>query len=119
MESYLFFGERYRAKDFLYQAELENYLANGTLTGLFTAFSRDQAEKYYVQDALAEQAELIWSLIQQGAYFYICGSKSMSKAIDDALINIASTIGHRPYVDAFDNIVAELVAAGRLQRDVY
>ena len=119
VESYLFFGERYRAKDFLYQAELENYLANGTLTRLFTAFSRDQAEKYYVQDALAEQAELIWSLIQQGAYFYICGSKSMSKAIDDALINIASTIGHRPYVDAFDNIVAELVAAGRLQRDVY
>ena len=67
-----------------------------------------------MQDALAEQAELIWSLIQQGAYFYICGSKSMSKAIDDALINIASTIGHRPYVDAFDNDRRpNSVAAGR------
>ncbi|WP_109078240.1 diflavin oxidoreductase [Aggregatibacter kilianii] len=119
VESDLFFGERHRATDFLYQETLENFRQQGVLTHLFTAFSRDQAEKYYVQNALSAQAEHIWSRIQQGAYFYICGSKSMSKAVDDALIQIASDIGNRPYVDAFDNIVAELVAAGRLLRDVY
>ncbi|MBN6066893.1 sulfite reductase flavoprotein subunit alpha [Aggregatibacter actinomycetemcomitans] len=119
VESDLFFGERHRAKDFLYQETLENYQRKGVLTHLFTAFSRDQAEKYYVQNALEEQAEHIWSRIQQGAYFYICGSKSMSKAVDDALIKIAADIGNRPYVDAFDNVVAELIAAGRLLRDVY
>ncbi|QLB18105.1 diflavin oxidoreductase [Mannheimia granulomatis] len=117
--SYLFFGERHRAKDFLYQAELENYLANGTLTQLFTAFSRDQAEKFYVQNALAAQAELVWKLIQQGAYFYICGSKAMSKAIDAEIIKIAEEIGGQPYVDDFNNIIAQLIAEGRLMRDVY
>lgn len=119
VESYLFFGERHREKDFLYQTELENFLANGTLTQLFTAFSRDQAEKFYVQNALANQAELVWKLIQQGAYFYICGSKAMSKAIDAEIIKIAEEIGGQPYVDDFNNIIAQLVAEGRLMRDVY
>lgn len=117
--TYLFFGERHKKTDFLYQTELENFIKNGTLTALFTAFSRDQAEKYYVQDALKQQAELIWQLIGQGAFFYICGSKAMSKAIDEALLSIADTIGQQPYVDDFNNIVATLVAEGRLMRDVY
>lgn len=116
---YLFFGERYREKDFLYQSELVDFLERGILTGLFTAFSRDQAEKYYVQDALKEQAELIWQLMVQGAYFYVCGSKAMSRAIDESLITIAKKVGGQPYVDEFNNIVAQLVAEGRLQRDVY
>ncbi|HHW7508094.1 TPA: diflavin oxidoreductase [Mannheimia haemolytica] len=119
VESYLFFGERYRDKDFLYQTELENHLAKGTLTRLFTAFSRDQAEKFYVQDALSQQAELVWHLIQQGAYFYICGSKAMSKAIDAELIKIADQIGGEPYIDDFNNIIAKLIAEDRLMRDVY
>ncbi|MGX2956163.1 diflavin oxidoreductase [Ursidibacter arcticus] len=118
-EHYLFFGERYRSQDFLYQHKLESYLKKGTLTQLFTAFSRDQAEKIYVQDILKEQAELIWRLIQQGAYFYVCGSKKMGKAIDDVLLAIAENIGNEPYVDAFNNIVAKLVAEGRLLKDVY
>lgn len=119
VESYLFFGERYRDSDFLYQAELENHLANSTLTKLFTAFSRDQAEKFYVQHALAKEAELIWQLIQRDAYFYVCGSKTMSKEVDAAIISIAEKVGNKPYVDDFNNIIAELVAAGRLMRDVY
>lgn len=119
VESYLFFGERYREKDFLYQNELENYLANGTLTQLFTAFSRDQAEKFYVQDVLATKAELIWKLIQKGSYFYICGSKAMSKAVDAELIKIADQIGGEAYIDDFNNVIARLVAEGRLMRDVY
>ncbi|QIW14974.1 sulfite reductase [Pasteurellaceae bacterium RH1A] len=117
--SYLFFGERHQAKDFLYEAELEAFKAKGVLTELFTAFSRDQAEKIYVQDALKAEADLVWSLIKEGAYFYVCGSKAMSKALDEALIEIADRVGGQPYVDDFNNIVAELVAAGRLLRDVY
>lgn len=118
-ESYLFFGERYRAKDFLYQAELEQYLEKGTLHGLFTAFSRDQAEKFYVQHALLEQSGLIWSLIEKGARFYICGGKAMSKAVDEALKRIAEQVGGQSSTDAFNSIVAKLVAEGRLYRDVY
>lgn len=53
------------------------------------------------------------------AYFYICGSKAMSKAIDAELIKIADQIGGEPYIDDFNNIIAKLVAEGRLMRDVY
>lgn len=119
VESYLFFGERHKDKDFLYQSQLENYQQQGTLTQLFTAFSRDQAVKFYVQDAIREQGELIWQLIQKGAYFYICGSKSMSKAVDEVLLEIAEKIGNQPFVDDFNNIIASLIAEGRLLRDVY
>lgn len=119
VESYLFFGERHQAKDFLYESELENYKTQGVLTALFTAFSRDQAVKFYVQDAIREQGELIWRLIEQGAHFYICGSKSMSKAVDEALLEIADKIGNQPFVDDFNNIIATLIAEGRLMRDVY
>ena len=72
-----------------------------------------------MQDAIKAQGELIWQLIEQGAYFYLCGSKSMSKAVDDVLIEIADQIGHQPYVDDFNNIIATLIAEGRLFRDVY
>lgn len=118
-QNYLFFGERYRASDFLYEKELEHHLAHGTLNGLYTAFSRDSTEKYYVQDALKAQSQLIWQLIEQGACFYVCGSKKMSKAIDETLLHIADTVGNQPYVDEFNNILATLVADGRLMRDIY
>lgn len=119
VESDLFFGERYQEKDFLYQTELQQFQQQGVLTRLFTAFSRDQAEKYYVQNALADQAEHVWQRIQQGAIFYVCGSKTMSKAVDETLIEIAQKIGNKPYVDDFNNIIAELIANGQLFRDIY
>ncbi|KAA8734944.1 sulfite reductase flavoprotein subunit alpha [Acinetobacter qingfengensis] len=117
--SYLFFGERYRQHDFLYETELNQYLAANVLNGLFTAFSRDQTEKYYVQDALLDQAELVWQLLEQGAYIYVCGSKNMGKAVDESLIYIAEHIGQQTYVDAFNNIIANLVSQGRLLKDLY
>ena len=119
VESYLFFGERHQAKDFLYEKQLKAYQTQGILTALFTAFSRDQEVKFYVQDAMREQGELLWKLIQQGAYFYVCGSKSMSKAVDEVLLEIADKIGGKPFVDDFNNIIATLIAEGRLMRDVY
>ena len=119
VESYLFFGERHQDKDFLYEEQLNAYQTQGVLTTLFTAFSRDQEAKFYVQDAMCEQGELLWKLIQQGAYFYICGSKSMSKAVDEVLLEIADKIGEQPFVDDFNNIIATLIAEGRLMRDVY
>lgn len=118
-ESYLFFGERREAADFLYREELQAYLEQGVLTGLYTAFSRDGAEKYYVQDALRAQGRLVWALIERGAYFYICGGKNMAKAVEETLIHISEEIGGRTGGNMFDNIVADLTGAGRLLKDVY
>ena len=118
-ESHLFFGERREAADFLYREELQAYLEQGVLTGLYTAFSRDGAEKYYVQDALYAQSRLVWDLIQRGAYFYICGGKDMAKAVEGTLIRISEETGGRSGGNLFDNIVADLTGAGRLRKDVY
>lgn len=93
-ETHLFFGERYAEKDFLYQTELEELVATQKLTQIHTAFSRDQAEKIYVQDRLIEQAEKVWQLIEDRAEIYVCGSKvNLGKSVDNALMQIAQSQG--------------------------
>ena len=71
--NWVFFGEQHRATDFLYEDEWSGYLARGGVARLDTAFSRDQAEKVYVQDRLRENAAELWSWIGNGANFYVCG----------------------------------------------
>ncbi|HLS28465.1 MAG TPA: sulfite reductase subunit alpha, partial [Opitutales bacterium] len=84
--NWLFFGEQRRESDFLYQEDFEKFLENGTLARLDLAFSRDQAEKIYVQDRMREQGEELWKWIEKGAYFYVCGdAKRMAKDVDTAL----------------------------------
>ncbi|KAI8393659.1 uncharacterized protein BYT42DRAFT_551807 [Radiomyces spectabilis] len=63
-DNVLFFGCRYRDKDYHYREEWEKYVADGSLT-VFTAFSRDQEEKLYVQDRIRENASLVWYLIDK------------------------------------------------------
>ena len=50
--SWLFFGDRSFTHDFLYQLEWQDALADRSLTRMDVAFSRDQAEKVYVQHRL-------------------------------------------------------------------
>ena len=92
--NWLFFGDQKAASDFLYREELEAMQEDGFLTRLDTAFSRDQAEKIYVQDRMIENASEIWSWLQEGGYFYVCGdAKRMAKDVDAALHKIAETAG--------------------------
>ena len=58
--NWLFFGDQCQAHDFLYREELEAMLADGALTRLDTAFSRDQREKIYVQHRMLEHARELW-----------------------------------------------------------
>ncbi|NVE93273.1 bifunctional cytochrome P450/NADPH--P450 reductase [Altererythrobacter lutimaris] len=71
-DAMLFFGCRHRDHDFLYREELERYDRDG-LVDLRTAFSREETGRTYVQDLIAQQADKVWSLIEQGAHIYICG----------------------------------------------
>jgi len=117
--SWLLFGERNRATDFLYETELLAWLKDGTLSRLDTAFSRDLDQKVYVQDRMRESAEDLWRWLQDGAHFYVCGDATrMARDVDATLRRIAMTEGRMDESQARDWIVA-LARQGRYLRDVY
>lgn len=117
--NWLFFGEQRRATDFYYEEELAALLAEGALTRLDTAFSRDQRAKVYVQDRMREHGPQLWSWLQDGAHFYVCGDASrMAKDVDQALRDIAAVHGGLSEADAAA-YVKQLAADKRYVRDVY
>lgn len=117
--SWLFFGDRNRATDFLYEGEINRWLESGVLHRLDTAFSRDQAEKIYVQQRMLENAADLWRWLEEGAYFYVCGDASrMAKDVDTALHRVVETAGGRSPEDAAA-YVADLKKAKRYRKDVY
>jgi sulfite reductase (NADPH) flavoprotein alpha-component len=117
--NWLFFGDQRRDCDFLYREEVEALLAAGTLSKLDTAFSRDQAEKIYVQNRMLEHAGEFWSWLEDGAHLYVCGdAKRMAKDVDAALHEIAGTAGGRSKQQAAE-YVQKLKTEKRYQRDVY
>ncbi len=117
--NWLFFGDQKAAGDFLYQEELEAWQKDGILTRLDLAFSRDQAEKIYVQNRMLENSAELWAWLEQGAHFYVCGdAKRMAADVDAALKKIVADHGGKSPGEA-DAYVAALAKAGRYQRDVY
>ena len=118
-ESWLFFGDRTFADDFLYQLEWQRHLKHGRLSRLDVAFSRDQSEKIYVQDRIREHGAQLSDWISRGAYVYVCGdAKNMAGDVHDALIEVIATHGGISR-DAAESQLKELRRAGRYQRDVY
>lgn len=118
-KNWLFFGERSSATDFLYREELESMHADGHLTRIDTAFSRDNDRKVYVQDRMMEQASQLWSWLQEGASVYICGDASrMAKDVHGTLRRIAQEQGAMP-AEAAEEYVAALKEQHRYHRDVY
>ena len=117
--AWLFFGDQHAATDFLFEDELRGWLADGTLSRLDTAFSRDTARKVYVQHRMLEQGPDLWDWLQGGGHFYVCGDASrMAKDVDAALREVARKQGGLDEAQARDWIVA-LARQGRYQRDVY
>ena len=101
--NWLFFGEQHAASDFYYQDELLGMQRDGLLTHLSLAFSRDQAQKIYLQDRLREHGAELWRWLQNGAQVYICGDASrMAKDVDQALRDIAQSHGGLGAEDALD-----------------
>jgi sulfite reductase (NADPH) flavoprotein alpha-component len=118
-KSWLFFGDQRSDGDFLYRDELEQYQRDGVLTRLDTAFSRDQDAKIYVQHRMLEHAAQLWSWLEAGAAFYVCGdARRMASDVDKALREVIAREG-RMSSDEADKFVSDMVRAGRYQRDVY
>jgi len=118
-KNWLLFGDQTFNQDFLYQVEWQTHLKSGLLTKLDLAFSRDQAQKIYVQDRLKENAAEVFKWLQDGAHFYVCGDANrMAKDVQTALIDIISKQGKLSLEDA-EEYLTELRQAKRYQRDVY
>jgi len=119
--NWLFFGEQHQATDFLYGDELLDYQRNGKLHRLDLAFSRDQPQRIYVQHRMAEAAKELWSWLQRGACFYVCGdARHMAKDVHQALIDIARREGGLSAEAAADYVNVTLMKTEkRYLRDVY
>src|ERR1700730_469104 len=118
-KTWLFFGDQRRELDFLYGEELEGFHKDGLLTNLDLAFSRDQAEKVYVQHRMRERAADLYAWIQDGAHLYVCGDATrMPRVVDAALAHILARQGGMGLSEAKARLV-ELARGGRYQRDVY
>lgn len=107
--NWLIFGERSAAHDYLYWEEIEAWRSDGMLERVDLAFSRDQAERRYVQDCLREGGQLLREWVERGAAIYVCGSlHGMAAGVDRAL---RDQLG--------EETVNALSIAGRYRRDVY
>ncbi len=107
--NWLLFGERNRDRDFFHHAQIQSWQADGFIERLDTAFSRDGARKYYVQDALRDAGPALRAWIDDGAAIHVCGSlQGMAPGVDAVL---RETVG--------DARVEQMLANGRYRRDVY
>jgi sulfite reductase (NADPH) flavoprotein alpha-component len=117
--NWLFFGDRRFTTDFLYQTELQDWVKTGVLTRINTAFSRDQAEKVYVQHKMLRQSAELFSWLESGAYLFICGAREpMSFDVEHTLLDIIRREGNKTTAQA-EGYLEELKEAGRYTKDVY
>ncbi|WP_431232271.1 molybdopterin-dependent oxidoreductase [Mycolicibacterium psychrotolerans] len=117
--NWLFFGDQHRAENFYYADDLTGMVADGFLSRLDLAFSRDQAKRIYVQNKMIDNGALLWGWLQDGAHLYVCGdANGMATGVDAALSTIIATHG-RLDAEAAHDYKRELVATKRYLRDVY
>ncbi|MFF1293783.1 MULTISPECIES: sulfite reductase flavoprotein subunit alpha [unclassified Streptomyces] len=117
--NWLFFGDQHRETDYVYEDELTELQERGVLTELDLAFSRDQAEKIYVQTRMRERSRELYAWLEEGAHLYVCGDASrMAKDVEAALLGIIAEQRGRGDDDAAEYL-ADLRRAKRYVRDVY
>jgi sulfite reductase (NADPH) flavoprotein alpha-component len=118
-KNWLFFGDQHEACDFIYRDEIASFQADGSLTRLDLAFSRDGTSKVYVQDRMREAGAELWAWLQAGAHLYVCGDASrMARDVDTALREIVARQSGLDEAGA-KAFVQKLAAEKRYQRDVY
>jgi sulfite reductase (NADPH) flavoprotein alpha-component len=107
--NWLIFGERNAAHDRFYVDDIERWTAAGAIERVDWVFSRDQAERRYVQDRMRECADDIRRWVSEGAAIYVCGSlQGMAPGVDAALGDVLGA-----------ELLESLATSGRYRRDVY
>ncbi len=117
--SWLFLGERNFDSDFLYQTEWQDFLKEGALSRMNVAFSRDGAQKTYVQHRLMEHARDVYGWLEEGAHLYVCGDGArLAPDVHAVLLAIVRQEGGLGKAAAADYVGA-LQQGRRYQIDVY
>jgi sulfite reductase (NADPH) flavoprotein alpha-component len=117
--NWLFFGNPHLRHDFLYQLEWQQALRDGTLHRLDVAFSRDQADKLYVQHRLQQAGKDLFAWLESGAHLYVCGDATrMARDVHATLRDVVATHGGRDD-EAAEGYLQQLQQQGRYARDVY
>ena len=116
--NWLVFGAQHFNTGFLYQTEWQDALQKGELHRLDLAFSRDQAQKIYVQQRLRERGREVYDWLQNGAHLYVCGAIGMGKDVHAALLDIVREHGGAN-AEAAAEYLSGLQREGRYARDVY
>lgn len=105
----LYFGARDPASDFLYQREMKEWLAEGRLNALVTAFSQ-AGERAYLQDKILADAELLRAMLSAGAQVMVVGGREMARGVRAVLNDVLAPTGQT---------VDGLKAEGRYVEDIY
>ena len=116
--NWLFFGHQRHDCDFFYEDELNAMKAAGVLTRLSLAWSRDDKGKFYVQDRMRQVGHDVWTWLQDGAHFYVCGAVRMGLDVERAMVDIVAQHGGRTPDQAIA-YVTDLKKHGRYQADIY
>jgi sulfite reductase (NADPH) flavoprotein alpha-component len=117
--SWLFFGDQHFESDFLYQTEIQQFAGNGVLTHVNVAFSRDQAEKIYVQKRIRECGEEFFQWMESGASVFLCGSMNpMSHDVEQTILGVIENFGSRSSDEAMAYL-STMKEEGRYLKDVY
>lgn len=116
----LFFGCRKRDEDFLYSDEWDEYKKDlGENFELVTAFSREGSQKVYVQHRLKERSKEINELLEQQAYFYVCGdAANMAREVNTVLGQILAENRGIPEAKA-EEVVKAMRSSNQYQEDVW
>jgi sulfite reductase (NADPH) flavoprotein alpha-component len=118
-KTWLFFGDQHFSTDFLYQTDWQRWLKDGVLTRMDVAFSRDTAEKVYVQHRMLEKSKELYAWLEEGACVYVCGDeKRMAHDVHAALRQIIAQEGGFTSEEA-EQYLARMNQEKRYQRDVY
>lgn len=118
-KTWMFYGDQHFATDFLYQTEWQRWIKDGVLTKMDVAFSRDTAEKVYVQHRMMEKSQELYEWINSGAAVYVCGDeKNMAHDVHGALETIIAQGGGLSPEQASEYLL-RMQQEKRYQRDVY
>ena len=118
-KNWLFFGDQHEKTDFLYGDEIKAWSESGLLTKASLAWSRDGAEKTYVQHLIEKEGEAFFAWLEEGAAIYVCGDASrMASDVDKAIRTVIQTYAKTDEVGA-DTYMDQLAKDHRYQRDVY
>jgi sulfite reductase alpha subunit-like flavoprotein len=90
-DAVLFFGNRNKNADYFFGNEWKN---PSLRLQVFTAFSRDQKEKIYVQDLIRREGELVYQLLLEDALIIVCGSSGkMPQQVRRAFMDVIEKYG--------------------------